>query len=93
MEGGLQEDVAMAAATLVKKLEHGFYVDQNGRRRKINGDFSKLLFAEHLSDLQRKLLQDLQLRCKTIIGTQEIRTKIGHAVFWATVVYVAMAFS
>ena len=44
-KGGLQEAVAMAAATWVKKLEFGCYIDQNGERRKINGDLNKLLFA------------------------------------------------
>ena len=72
---------------LVKQLEHGYYRDQNNKRRKIGGDYSKLLFSEHLSTLQRKLLQDFRFRCKAIPGTQEIRTKIGHLVFWSTVVY------
>ena len=71
----------------MKQLEHGYYRDQNNKRRKIAGDFSKLLFSEHISPLQRKLLQDFRFRCKVIPGTQEIRTKIGHLVFWSTVVY------
>ena len=82
-----EEDAAMAAAALVKQLEHGYYRDQNNKRRKINGDFSKLLFSEHLSELQSRLLADFRLRCKALPGTQEIRTKIGHLVFWSTVVY------
>ena len=53
----------------------------------MNGDFSKLLFAENLSKLQRKLLSDFRFRCKAIPGTQEIRTKIGHLGFWASVIY------
>ena len=82
----------MAAALLMKKLEHGFFIDQNGKRWKINGDFSKLLFAEHLFDLRRKLLQDFLFRCKAVAGTHEIRTNIGHLVFWATVVYRNLIF-
>ena len=73
------EDAAMTAASLVKKLEHGYYRDQNNKKRKINGDFSKLCLAEHLSELERKLLADFRFRCKALPGTQEIRTKIG---FW-----------
>ena len=57
----VDEDAAMAAAALLQKLEHGSYMD-NGKRRKINGDFSKLMFAEHLTVLQRKLLADFRFR-------------------------------
>ena len=82
----LDEDAAMAAAALLRKLENGTYMDR-GKRRKINGDFSKLIFAEHLTQLQRKLLSDFRFRCKSLPGTQEIRIKIGHLGFWSTVVY------
>ena len=41
----LETDAAMAAADLVEKLETGYYIDR-GKRRRINGDFSKLIFAE-----------------------------------------------
>ena len=59
----------MAAAALVNVLEHGYYKDQNGKRRKITGDFSKLFFAEHLSELQCKMLTDFRFGCKAILGT------------------------
>ena len=49
-----EEDASMAAEALFKKLEHGYYFDK-GKLRKINGDFSKLLFAEHITPMQRKL--------------------------------------
>ena len=52
------EDAAMTAATLVQQLDHGYYRDENNKRRKINGDFCKLNFAEHLTDMERKLLAD-----------------------------------
>ena len=83
----METDAAMAAANLLQKLEKGFYVTPQGKRRRIDGDFSKLLFAEGLSKLQRKLLADFRFRCRSIPGTQEIRTKIGHMGFWASVVY------
>ena len=85
-QNAVEEDAAMAAAALVQKLEHGCYMDR-GKRRKINGDFSKLMFAEHLTPLQRKLLSDFRFRCQAVAGTQEIRKKIGHLGFWASVVY------
>ena len=82
----VETDAALAAADLLQKLEKGFYID-NGKRRRINGDASKLLFAEKLSQLQRRLLSDFRFRCKALPGTQEMRTKIGHVGFWAGVNY------
>ena len=81
-----ETDAAMAAADLLEKLEKGYYLDR-GKRRRINGDFSKLLFAEKITKLQKRLLCDFRFRCKAVSGTQEIRTKIGHIGFWAGVVY------
>ena len=59
----------------------------NGKRRKIQGDFTKLMFAENLSSLQKRLLADFRFRCSALPGTQEIRSKIGQLGFWASVVY------
>ena len=83
----VETDAAIAATDLFEKMEKGYYRDQNNKRRKIDGDFSKLLFAEKLSSLQRKLLSDFRFRSRGIPGTQEIRTQIGHLGFWACVVY------
>ena len=85
-DDGIETDAAIAAADLLKKLEYGYYMDR-GKRRKINGDFSKLVFAEKLSQLQKRLLADFRFRCKALPGTQEVRTKIGHLGFWASVNY------
>ena len=79
-------DAAIAAAELLKKLDTGYYMDR-GKRRKINGDYSKLIFAKNLSKLQRKLLADFRFRCSALPGTLEIRVKIGHLGFWGSVVY------
>ena len=83
----VETDAAIAAADLVQKLEKGHYTLPDGRRRKINNDASKLLFAVGLGDLQRRLLADFRFRCRAIPGTQEIRTKIGHLGFWSCVNY------
>ena len=82
----VEQDAAQAAAGLVKILESGSYT-VNGKRRKINGDFTKLIMADNLTNLQRRLLCDFRFRTKSIPGTAEIRTKIGHLGFWASVVY------
>ena len=41
----IETDAAIAAADLLYKLEHGEYTLSSGKRRKINNDTSKLLFA------------------------------------------------
>ena len=82
-----ETDAAIAAADIYQKLGKGHYRLSDGRRRKINNDVTKLNFAVGLSPLQRRLLADFRFRCRAIPGTQEIRTKIGHLGFWASVNY------
>ena len=84
-----EQDAAMAAADLYEKLHTGYNTTQPGKRRKLEGDVSKLRFAEGVTPEaeQRQLLADFSFRTKGIAGTQEIRTKIGHICFWGSVVY------
>ena len=82
-----EQDAAVAAANLYERLSSGSYRDQYGRRRKIDGDTSKLMYAEGITTLQKRLLADMRFRTRMIPGSQEIRTKIGHIGFWALVVY------
>ena len=82
-----EQDAAVAAAELYKKLQTGSYRDQSGRKRKLDGDTSKLMFAEGVTPLQKRLLADFRFRTSMVPGTQEIRTKIAHMGFWASVVY------
>ena len=81
-----ETDMAQAAAGLYHKLEHGSYL-HNGKRRKIAGDVSKLMFAQDLTQQQRTLLADVRFRCAAVPGTQDIRVKIGRVGFWASVFY------
>ena len=67
-----ETDAAIAAADLFQKLKNGYHLDR-GKRRKINGDYSKLMFAENLGALQRRLLADFRFRCSALPGTHEIR--------------------
>ena len=80
-----EQDAAVAAAKLYEKLETGVYVDQRGKRRKLDGDTSKLMYAEGVTPLQKRLLADFRFRTRLVAGTQEVRTKIGHIGFWASV--------
>ena len=79
-------DAAMAAASLLQKLESGHFMDK-GKRRKIDYDASKLPFAEHLSHTEKQLLADFRFRSAKIPGTQEIRRTIGKVGFWASMIY------
>ena len=83
----MEQDAAMAAAELYQLLQSGSYVTQDGKRRRIDGDTSKLRFAEGITPQQKRLLADFSFRTKLLPGTQEIRSKIGHLCFWASVVY------
>ena len=42
----VEQDAAMAAAELYQKLQSGHYRTQDGKRRRIEGDMTKLRFAE-----------------------------------------------
>ena len=83
----VEGDAAAAAASLYQKLHTGTYEDASGKRRRIEGDMSKLAYSQDLSGMQRRLLADFRFRTRTIPGTMEIRRKIGHVGFWASVVY------
>ena len=48
---------------------------------------SKLLYAEDLTQQQRRILADFNFRTRSLPGTQCIRTKIYHTCFWGQVVY------
>jgi hypothetical protein len=80
-------DAGMQAAALYEMLSSGYYKTEQGKRKRISGDLSKLRFAEGITSVQRKQLADFSFRTKKIPGTQEIRTKIGHVCFWGSVVY------
>jgi hypothetical protein len=81
--GGTEQDAAMAAAGLYKMLESGHYLTQTGEKKPIAGDTSKLWYAVGLTPLQRQLLRDFSFRTRSIPGTQEIRTMIGHLGFYS----------
>ena len=77
-----EQDAAVAAAGLYERLHSGTNRDQHGKRRKIEGDTSKLMFADGITPLPKRLLADFRFRTRSVSGTQEIRTKIGHVGFW-----------
>ena len=66
------EDPALVAADLYQKLATGTYTDQQNKRGKIAGDTTKLLRADGLSSVQRRLLADFRFRTKAVPSAQEI---------------------
>ena len=92
----VEQDAAMAAADLYEKLQTGYYRTADGKRRRVDGDVSKLRFTEGVTPKQARLLADFNFRTSQVPGTQEMRTKIGHICFWGSVVYgngIFMTFS
>ena len=83
----VEEDAAMAASKLYQLLDSGYYHDSRGRRRKINNDTSKLMWAVGITQYQKALLSDMKFRTRLLCGTQEVRTQICRIGFWASVVY------
>ena len=86
-EEPVEQDGAVAAAQLYQLLNSGHYKNQAGARCKIDGDMTKLRYAEGITAKQRQVLADFSFRSRNISGTNEIRTKIGKACFWGCVVY------
>ena len=82
-----EEDAAVAASNLYKLLDAGFYFDSRGKRKRINNDVGKLMYAENITSTQKALLADMKFRTRSVPGTLEIRNKIGRTGFWASVVY------
>ena len=77
----------MAASALYSILQHGFYRTQQGARRQVAGDLTKLPFAEGVTAQQKRILAGFRFRTSLIPGTQEIRTTLGHVCVWSSIVY------
>jgi len=83
----VEQDAAMAASALYHILQHGFFRTQQGARRSVAGDLTKLPFAEGVTAQQKRLLADFRFRTRLVPGTQEIRSTLGHVCFWSSIVY------
>ena len=64
-----------------------FYRTQEGTRRPVAGDLTKLPFAEGITPQQKRLIADFRFRTRLVPGTCEIRTTLGHVCFWTSIVY------
>ena len=83
----LSAELIDSATKLYEKLAKGYWKDTDGKRRRINHDFTKLQYAENITDMQRDLIRDMTFLSKKIPGTQQIRLMAGHALFGACVEY------
>ena len=79
----LSAELVESATKLYEKLAKGYWVDFQGKRRRINHDFTKLQYAENITNMQRDLIRDTVFLSKKFPGTQQVRLLIGHALFGA----------
>lgn len=81
-------DAVKAAAGLYEILRNGTYLcARSGKRIKINGDSSKLPYATNVTALQRKLIADLNFRCKKLAGTTAATKKLYNVIRFAGLFY------
>ena len=83
----LSAELVESATKLYEKLAEGYWVDVQGKRRRINHSFTKLQYAENITNMQRDLIRDTVFLSKKFPGTQQVRLLIGHALFGAGIQY------
>ena len=69
-----------AADMLFKRLHCGTYTTQ-GQKRPINGDITKLQYADGLSGEEKILVGCFGKVTKKVAGSQSLRPRIGHSMF------------
>ena len=83
----LAPELVDSATKLYEKLAKGYWTDSQGKKRRINHDFSKLQYAENLTQMQKDLIRDMTFLSNKFLGTQQVRLLIGHALFGAAIQY------
>ena len=83
----LAAELVDSAAQLYQQLAKGYWLDARGKRRRINHDFTKLQYAEHITEMQKDLIRDMVFLSKKFPGTQQVRLLIGHKLFGASIQY------
>ena len=58
-----------------------------GRRHPINGDMTKLQYADNLDDLSRKIVSHIEHSSRRIEGTQEVRRLMRFQLHSYRIVY------
>ena len=86
------EQITAATKNICVALKKGVVRDDSGRRRPINGDMTKLKYAENLDDLSGKIVTQLEHSSRRIEGTQEVRRIMRFELHSYRVVYGMAAF-
>ena len=81
------KELCAAATELYQQLQSGHFRTSGGRRRAIAGDIAKLRYCENLSEKAKLLERNIRYVSSHLGGVQEVRTKIGNALFGARVLY------
>ena len=79
-------DLIKAAAELHQALWHG-NTGAGRHKTPINGDTTRLPYANGISKIARRLAWNMHFRCQTLPGVQQIRRLMGHAQLGARVFY------
>ncbi len=69
-----------AADMLYKRLHAGTYTS-HGRKRPLNGDITKLLWADNLTAVEKIVVGSFGQVSRRVAGSQALRPRIGHALF------------
>lgn len=80
------KELRAAAVALYQHLQSGSYKAHEGKMRPISGDLAKLSYVPTLTRIARQLLANMRCVSSQQAGVQEVRTKIGKALFGARVV-------
>ena len=83
----LAAELVDSAAQLDEQIAKGYWLDAHGKRRRINHDFTKLQYAENITNMQKDLIRDMVFLSKKFPGTQQVRLLVGHALFGASIQY------
>ena len=83
----LAAELIQGATQLYEKLAKGYWVDPQGKKRRINHDFTKLQYAEKLTKMQQDMIRDMVFLSKKFPGTQQVRLLINKALFGTNIQY------
>ena len=71
-------EIAEGSRQLRAKLASGTYTDIAGNKKPVNGDFSKVMYADGLPPAAKKIAENTTAKCRNIPGTHEVRNVMRH---------------
>jgi hypothetical protein len=80
-------DIGRSVSRIYALLWEGEYLGYDGKRKKVNGDISKISQIIGLSATEQALLQNYHFISTRISGTRQIRRSIRHLVFSSRIFY------